>query len=159
MKNKIGRKIIYVLLIVLPLLIGLLASYISKDMMGEYNQMSKPFLSPPAIVFPIVWTILYLLMGVGSLLVYRSNSSESRTLALIFHFVQLIFNFFWSIIFFNAKLYAFAFIWLVLLWLSVAAMLSNYKKVNQTAFILNIPYIVWLTFAAYLNLAVYLMSV
>ena len=128
--------------------------------MVEYGDMKKPFLSPPGNIFPIVWTVLYLLMGIGAALVYTSNTNnvENKKMGLVFHVVQLILNFFWSIIFFNAKEYLLAFIWLVLLWLAVLSMLLNYKNVSKTAYFLNIPYIVWLTFAGYLNLAVFILN-
>ena len=128
--------------------------------MLEYGELKKPFLAPPASLFPIAWSILYLLMGVGAALVYTKDTQndENRKLGIIFHLIQLILNFFWSIIFFNAREYLLAFVWLILLWLSVMSMLINYSKVSKTAFFLNVPYLVWLTFAAYLNLAVFILN-
>ena len=127
--------------------------------MVEYGQLQKPFLSPPAILFPIVWTILYLLMGIGAALIYTKPEKKNyRTTGLALHIIQLVLNFFWSIIFFNLQEYTFAFIWLVILWLVVFSMLANYKKISNTAYLLNIPYIVWLTFAGYLNLAVSILN-
>lgn len=152
-------KLVKILLIVLPMLVGLGSWYISKDGLLIYNAMQKPPLSPPGMVFSIAWTILYLLMGIASAIVYTNeNKVQERNLGLTLHFIQLILNFFWSIIFFNLGNYVFALIWLILLWLAVLAMISAYKKVSQTAYILNIPYICWLTFAAYLNLAVAIMN-
>lgn len=153
MKNK--KYIINILLIITPLLIGITSTILTKDMMQEYGTLNKPFLAPPTMLFPIAWTILYILMGVGAALIYsKPEYSQYRSVGLTLHFVQLILNFFWSIIFFNMGQYYFAFIWLVILWLVVFSMIMNYKKISQTAFFLNVPYIVWLTFAAYLNLAV-----
>ena len=152
-------KLVKILLIVLPMLVGLGSWYISKDGLLIYNAMQKPPLSPPGMVFSIAWTILYLLMGIASAIVYTNKDKiQERNLGLTLHFIQLILNFFWSIIFFNLGNYVFALIWLILLWLAVLAMISAYKKVSQTAYILNIPYICWLTFAAYLNLAVAIMN-
>ena len=152
-------KLVKILLIVLPMLVGLGSWYISKDGLLIYNAMQKPPLSPPGMVFSIAWTILYLLMGIASAIVYTNEDKvQERNLGLTLHFIQLILNFFWSIIFFNLGNYVFALIWLILLWLAVLAMISAYKKVSQTAYILNIPYICWLTFAAYLNLAVAIMN-
>lgn len=152
-------KLVKILLIVLPMLVGLGSWYISKDGLLIYNAMQKPPLSPPGMVFSIAWTILYLLMGIASAIVYTNKDKiQERNLGLTLHFIQLILNFFWSIIFFNLGNYVFALIWLILLWLAVLAMISAYKKVSQTAYILNIPYICWLTFAAYLNLAVAILN-
>ena len=153
------RNIINILLVIAPLLIGICSSILTRDMMVEYGTLSKPPLSPPTIVFPIAWTILYLLMGIASAIIYsREEYSNNRSTGLTLHVVQLILNFFWSIIFFNMGQYYFAFIWLVILWLVVFSMMMNYKKISQTAFFLNVPYIVWLTFAGYLNLAVAIMN-
>lgn len=153
------KTVMCILLIVTPLLIGLLSSFLTKDMMAQYGTMSKPPLSPPTIIFPIAWTILYVLMGISAAMIYtKGGASNYRSIGLTLHIVQLILNFFWSLIFFNMKQYTVSFIWLVILWLVVFSMMLNYKKISNTAFFLNIPYIVWLTFAGYLNLAVAVMS-
>lgn len=153
------KTVVNVLLIILPILVGLASSILTRDMMVEYGQLQKPFLSPPAILFPIVWTILYLLMGIGAALIYTKPEKKNyRTVGITLHIIQLTLNFFWSIIFFNLQEYTFAFIWLVILWLVVFSMLANYKKISNTAYLLNIPYIVWLTFAGYLNLAVSILN-
>lgn len=152
------KRTVNVLLAVLPIAIGILSAVLTKDMMKEYGAMTKPALSPPASVFPIVWTILYLLMGIASVIVYNSEGSENRTVGLYLHFMQLIFNFFWSIIFFNLKMYMFAFVWLVLLFMIVISMIANYRKVNLIAGLLNIPYLTWLIFAGYLNFMVYFIN-
>lgn len=146
------------LLIILPLLIGLFSAYLTNDYMNSYGQLNRPPLSPPGTIFPIVWTILYLLMGIASAIVYTSQDSRERTLGLTLHFVQLILNFFWSIIFFRLKEYFVAFIWLVLLWLAVFSMITNYRKFSKSAFLLDVPYLCWLTFAGYLNLAVFILN-
>lgn len=156
MKNK---RIVKILLIVSPILIGLLSSVLVKDMSLRYEDIRQPLLSPPAIVFPIVWTILYILMGVAAALIYTSDTNiENRNMGLVFHIIQIVLNFFWSLIFFNLKLYLFSFIWLVLLWLVVFSMILNYRKVSTTAYLLNIPYLVWLTFAGYLNFMIFLIN-
>lgn len=153
------KNIINILLIITPILIGICSSILTRDMMVEYSKLDKPLLSPPTIVFPIAWTILYLLMGMAAAIIYsKEEYSEYRSTGLTLHVVQLILNFFWSIIFFNMGQYYFAFIWLVILWLVVFSMMMNYKKISQSAFFLNVPYIVWLTFAGYLNLAVAIMN-
>ena len=154
MKNK-SKTFICIALVISPILIGIASAILTRDMMKEYGSLNKPFLAPPTIVFPIAWTILYLLMGIAAAMIYsKEEYSEYRSVGLTLHFVQLILNFFWSIIFFNMGKYFFAFVWLVILWLVVFSMLMNYRKISKTAFFLNVPYIVWLTFAGYLNLAV-----
>lgn len=146
------NKIVIILLIFLPLLVGLLSAYLTKDNMILFDQLNKPPLSPPAWLFPVAWSILYLLMGISSVLVYTNkNRSSINKLGLFLHGLQLVFNFFWSIIFFNMKAYLLAFVWLMILWLSVIFMIITYRKISKTAFVLSIPYICWLTFAAYLN--------
>ena len=153
------KTVVNILLVVTPLLIGIASSILTRDMMIEYGNLNKPFLAPPTIVFPIAWTILYLLMGFGAAIIYsKEEYSTYRSTGLVLHVVQLILNFFWSIIFFNMGQYVFAFIWLIILWLVVLSMVMNYKKISKTAFVLNVPYIVWLTFAAYLNLAVAILN-
>lgn len=153
------KTVVNILLVVTPLLIGIASSILTRDMMIEYGNLNKPFLAPPTIVFPIAWTILYLLMGFGAAIIYsKEEYSTYRSTGLVLHVVQLILNFFWSIIFFNMGQYVFAFIWLIILWLVVLSMIMNYKKISKTAFVLNVPYIVWLTFAAYLNLAVAILN-
>ena len=157
MKKK--RYIMNAILIVTPILIGIGSAILTKDAMLDYGDLIKPPLAPPKIVFPIAWTILYLLMGIGAALIYTQEEySTYRSTGLTLHIVQLILNFFWSIIFFNQQKYVFAFIWLVIMWLVVFSMLMNYKKINQTAYLLNIPYIVWLTFAGYLNLSIAILN-
>ena len=158
-KHMNKKTIVNIALVVTPLLIGICSSILTRDMMIEYGGLNKPPLSPPSILFPIVWSILYLLMGIAAALIYTKPELNSyRSTGLILHVVQLIFNFMWSIIFFNMKQYTFAFIWLVILLLVVISMVMNYKHISTTAFLLNIPYIVWLTFAGYLNLAVAILN-
>lgn len=148
-----------IVLIISPILIGICSSILTREMMLEYGSLNKPFLAPPKILFPIAWTILYILMGAAAALIYsKPEMSSYRSIGLTLHVVQLILNFFWSIIFFNMKMYKFAFVWLVILWLVVFSMMMNYKKISNTAFFLNIPYIVWLTFAGYLNLAIAILN-
>lgn len=115
----------------------------------------KPPLSPPAILFPIVWTILFLLMGIGAARVYLSPASAARSRALVLFLIQLAVNFFWSLIFFNLEAFGAAFFWLLLLWVLVLLMTLYFRKVDLTAGRLQIPYLLWVTFAAYLNYAVW----
>ena len=127
--------------------------------MQEYGMVIKPPLSPPAILFPIVWTILYVLMGVGSYLVLTSDGrKEEIKSALSVYVWQLLVNFLWPTFFFNFGWYLFSFFWLVLLWILVLIMLIRFYRVSKVAAYINIPYLVWLTFAGYLNLGVYFLN-
>lgn len=136
---------------------GGLAGFLTKNSMNAFRLLRKPPLSPPGILFPIVWTILYVLMGISAYLVSMSGSFETRR-ALILYAVQLAVNFFWSLIFFNAGNYLFAFLWLLLLWVLVFAMLLSFRKADRTAALLQIPYFLWVTFAAYLNCGIWLLN-
>ena len=118
----------------------------------------QPPLSPPGWVFPVVWTILFALMGISAARVYLSPPSSDRSLGLNLFITQLVVNFFWSPIFFNLQAFGFAFFWLLLLWGLVLAMILIFRKTDPTAAKLQIPYLVWLTFAAYLNLGVWYLN-
>lgn len=115
-------------------------------------------MSPPPLVFPIVWGILYALMGISAARISLSESSPQRSRGLNLFVVQLIVNFFWSPIFFNAQAFGFAFIWLLLLWALVLAMILTFREIDPLAAWLQIPYLIWLTFAAYLNLGVWYLN-
>ncbi len=143
--------------ILISLGIGGLSGFITKDSMETFENLNKPMLSPPSIVFPIVWGILFLLMGISAYLIYV-NKSEYRKPALIIYGIQLVINFFWSIIFFNAQQYLFAFIWLIILLIAIIIMIVLFYKVKPAAAFLQIPYILWVSFAGYLNLMIYLLN-
>lgn len=143
--------------ILIPLIIGGLAGILTMNSMEVYKSFDKPALSPPSVLFPIVWTILYILMGISSYIVYESDS-DLKNKAITVYAVQLFFNFIWPFIFFNAEMYLLAFIWLVLLWVLVLWMITLFYKISPIAAYLQIPYILWLAFAAYLNLGVYLLQ-
>ncbi len=118
----------------------------------------KPPLTPPGIVFPIVWSILYLLMGIGAARVYRTPASNARSKALGVFLLQLVVNFFWSILFFNAKAYGFALLWLLLLWGMIIWMIRLFYRVDRPAAWMQVPYLLWVTFAAYLNYGVWMLN-
>ncbi|MEF9933815.1 MAG: TspO/MBR family protein [Clostridium sp.] len=142
-----------VTLIAIPLIVGSIASLFTQNSMEQFQTLIKPPLSPPGIVFPIVWTILYILMGIASYLILTSSKSSVNTSSAIrLYFIQLIVNFFWSIIFFNFNLYFFSFIWLILLWILILITIIKFYKISKPAAYLMIPYFLWVTFAGYLNL-------
>ena len=117
--------------------------------------MSQSALTPPAIVFPVVWTVLYALMGIGSARVWLSDESPERTKGLSLYLFQLIFNFFWSIFFFNMEAYGFSLLWILGLWLLILLMICSFNKMDKAAAWLQIPYLLWVSFAAYLNYTVW----
>ena len=157
MKTKTWKQ--YALGILLTESIGALSGWLSKDGMKIFSaSISQPPLSPPAFLFPIVWGILYALMGIGAARIYLSPQSTERNRALNIYITQLIVNFFWSLIFFNAQAFLFAFFWLLILWILVLWMILLFHKVDPLSAKLQIPYLLWLSFAAYLNLGVWYLN-
>ncbi len=149
----------YLFFVLLAEGVGLLAGLLTREATDLYSQaVLKPALSPPAIVFPIVWTVLYALMGIGVARVWLSPESADRKRALNIFIMQLIVNFFWSLIFFNAQAFGVALIWLVLLWVLVLLMILSFRKVDKIAALLQIPYLLWVTFAVYLNYGVWVLN-
>ena len=136
--------------------VGILSGLLSRAGMEAYSQTAvQPAFAPPAWVFPVVWTILYGLMGFGAARIWLADSSSERSRGLNLYIAQLIVNFFWSLIFFNVQSFGFAFVWLILLWGLVAWMTISFANVDRLAALLQIPYVIWLTVAAVLNGAVW----
>ena len=149
----------YLISIGLALGIGTLSGLLSMDGMKVYAaSVAKPPLTPPGWVFSVVWTILYTLMGISAARIWQSKESLERSSGLNLYVTQLIVNFFWSLIFFNAQAFGFAFIWLLLLWALVFLMILQFRKVDRLAALLQIPYLIWLTFAGYLNFGAWLLN-
>lgn len=147
------------LCLALPLLTGTLAALISRSKMDLFNTVSKPPLSPPAWLFPVAWTALYALMGLASYRVLTAQiPQEKKNSALLFYGIQLVFNFFWTIIFFNFGAYTAAFVWLIILLALIVITTVKFSRVDKTAAYLMIPYIVWVTFAGYLNLGIAMLN-
>ena len=142
--------------IIAPLAVGALSALISRSGMENYGMMTKPPLAPPAWVFPVVWTVLYILMGVSSYLISESGKSTEK--AMIPYVAQLAVNFLWSPIFFLLENYVFAFIWLIALIVLVVWTAVSFYGIDKTSGLLFIPYIVWLAIAAYLNFGVFLLN-
>ncbi len=141
------------------LAVGALAGLLSRSGMKAYEQTAQqPPLSPPMWLFPVVWTILYVLMGVGAGLVALAPDSAERRWSLNLMVTQLAVNFFWPLFFFNLQAYGFSLIWLALLWVLVLAMIFQMRKVVTLAAWLQIPYLLWLTFALYLNAGVWILN-
>lgn len=149
----------YVLWILITEAVGGLSGWLTKDAMQLYNQsIVQPPLSPPGWLFPIVWGILFALMGFSAARLWLAPKSPSRSRGLNLFVAQLVINFFWSLIFFNLQAFGFAFWWLLLLWGLVLWMIFTFRKADPLAAMLQIPYLLWLTFAAYLNLGVWYLN-
>lgn len=150
MSKKLKTKIVFILI---SLGVGGLSALLTRNSMNIFDTVTKPPLAPPPTVFPIVWTILYILMGIGAARVYLKEPASG---AIKLFGINLAVNFFWSIIFFNMRAFGFAFVWLILLLAVVVLMTLKFSKFDKLAAYLQIPYIVWLLFAGYLNLYIFL---
>lgn len=148
-----------IIALVIPLLVGGLSATISAKGMANYGTMDKPPLSPPAWLFSVAWTLLYVMMGLASYFIYDSEAySFDKSTAMKLYVIQLAMNFLWAIVFFNWGLYFIAFIWLLVLWCVSILCAAYFFKINRTAGWLFVPYIAWLTFAAYLNLGTVILN-
>lgn len=142
----------------IPLTVGGLGALLSGGM-ADYRAMNQPPLSPPGWIFPVVWTILYLLMGYASYLVWMADAPQAeKRKALLLYGAQLLANFIWPLLFFGGNFYLAALIWLVVLWVLIFLTIRAFSKINERAGDLLIPYILWVSFAAYLNLGIYLLN-
>ena len=139
--------------------VGGISGWLSRDGMKYYSSyIAQPPLSPPPIVFPIVWGVLYALMGISAARIWLSEPSKARSMGLNVFIAQLVLNFFWSLIFFNARAFGFAFFWLLALLGLTVWMILLFRKTDLLAAWLQIPYLLWLSFAAYLNLGVWYLN-
>lgn len=143
--------------ILIPVGVGVLSAFLTRNSMDVYEKLIQPPLAPPSWVFPVVWSILFILMGISSYIIYRSDSIYRKS-ALKIYAIQLAVNFFWTIIFFNLEMYLFAFLWLLLLLVLIILMIFSFSKVSKIAAYLQIPYLLWVSFAGYLNLGIYLLN-
>ncbi len=150
---------VYAFWVVLCELVGIVSGLLSREGIAVYNVIvAKPPFTPPAWIFPVVWTILFALMGISAARVSLSAPSNARSWGLNVFIAQLVVNFFWPLFFFNLQAFGFALIWLILLWILVAFTIYLFWKVDRAAAWLLVPYLAWLTFAAVLNGAVWLMN-
>ena len=167
---KINWKLL-IICILIPLITGSVSAALTAGGREVFSTVNKPPLSPPAWIFPVVWTLLYTLMGISSYLVYtwdgkviikenvkNTGEEKEKNRALSLYGYQLIVNFLWPVFFFDFQWYFFAFLWLVLLWVLVAKMIFQFGNISQTAALLNAPYLLWLGFAGYLNLGIWLLN-
>lgn len=149
--------------VAIPLAVGGLAALIAGDSMSTFDRFNQPPLAPPAWLFPVAWTILYILMGIACFLVWthptdKQITAKEKTFFFVVYGVQLIFNFFWSIFFFNFGWHIFAFIWLIALWAMILTLViwgyKNHRGVMWTL----LPYLLWVTFAGYLNIMIAILN-
>ena len=147
----------YVISVLIPLGVGVLSGFLTRDGIQAFALVEKPPLTPPAPLFPIVWSILYILMGIGAAMVFQTDHPKRPT-ALTVYAVQLIVNFFWSLFFFNLQQYAFSFFWLLLLWLLIVVMIRLFYQIKPIAGLLQLPYLLWVTFAGYLTFGVWMLN-
>lgn len=150
----------YVVSVAIALGVGGLSAFVTRGGMDIYNDIVMPPLSPPSWLFPVVWSVLYVLMGISAAMVYtaRDKDKDRRMTALKVYGASLCVNFLWSIVFFNMRLFLTAFAVLLLLLFLIIKTISLYKPISVTASRLQIPYAVWVAFAGYLNIAIWLLN-
>lgn len=163
MKNKINKQLKIIPLFInllIPTLGGFLVWYINRNAITYYSaNVKKPFFTPPGIVFFIVWSILYVLMGIAAYRIYVKNKENNKDNgAYFFYLLQLMINFMWSFIFFTFRLYGVSFIWLIILLVFVIITFIKFIKIDKVAGFLLIPYIIWLLYAGVLNYFVWLLN-
>lgn len=152
------KKFGFILFPAISLGVGALAGFLTKDSLANvYPLLEKSSLTPPGWVFPIVWTVLYLLMGIGMALVEARGGPE-RSRALTLFGIQLALNFGWSLLFFNSGAYLSALLCLIVLWVMILAMAGSFASVSRLAAWLQIPYLLWVAFAGCLNAAVWVLN-
>lgn len=147
------KKIFHALL---PLIIGGIVGMLTSSSMN-YNDLVKPVLSPPGIVFPIVWTIIYLLIGISYILLKEKKEVPKEMKEL--YYSQLVFNYLWTFIFFVFRLRLLSVLWIIILDVLVIVMTYQFYKQNKLSGILLIPYVLWLLFATYLNISIYFLNI
>ena len=142
-----------------PLITGAVSGFLTRSAMQQYGQLNQPPLSPPSAVFPVVWTTLFLLMGISAYLVTMKCSDRLKSFDLpAVYWIQLIVNFIWPLIFFNLSIYGIALAWLILLIILVIYMIFQFHDITPAAGWLQVPYLLWLIFAGYLNAGIWLLN-
>lgn len=149
---------VYGIFILVTEAVGTVAGLLTSLGMEKYAAVEKPALTPPDIVFPIAWSILYALMAVSAARIWLTEESTERERGLKLYVIQLGMNFIWSIFFFNFQLYGFSFFWLLLLLAVIILMAVSFYKMDRIAAYLLIPYILWVSFAGYLNFMVWMLN-
>jgi len=143
----------------LPLGLGAIAGLFTAEAVpGWYETLNRPSFNPPNWVFGPVWTTLYILMGISLFLIWKQSAGKERNLAILVFLLQQALNFGWSFIFFHYNMIGFALIEIIFLWISIVMMLVLFYKIKPVAAYINIPYLLWVTFATILNAAYYLLN-
>lgn len=150
------KRNVYITAILIPLLAGGLSALITKDNMDTYETIVKPALSPPGWLFPVVWSILYILMGISAARIYLASGKRLEELRIFG--AQLLVNVIWAPLFFNLRAFFISLIWIFLLWVLVICMIVRFRRYDKPAAYLQIPYALWVTFATYLNFAIFLLN-
>lgn len=150
----------YILSVAFALLVGGLSAWVTSGNMNIYEKIKTPPLSPPGWLFPVVWTVLFTLMGISSARIYLKGKNDGINVAspLKTYLWQLGTNFIWSIIFFNRQQFLLSFLWIIALWWLIFTMIKQFKGIDSTAAILQIPYLAWVTFAGYLNFMIWILN-
>lgn len=149
---------IYGIFLLITGAVGGLSALLTNMGMESYKAAEKPPLTPPDIVFPIVWSILFTLMAISAARVWLTDNSRMRNRSMLIYALQLFFNFVWSILFFNLEAYGLAFLWLIVLWVLIILMIIQFYKSDKIAGLLQIPYLLWVSFAGYLNYMVWMLN-
>ena len=150
----------YVFFILTALAVGGISAFIARDNMNIYDEIIKPPLAPAGFLFPVVWTVLYILMGISAAMVWlqRDKNNDKAVNALLWYAASLVVNFIWSPLFFNFRLFLPAFIVLAVLLILILKTVWEYRGIFPFAAYLQIPYIIWVSFAGYLNLAIWILN-
>jgi len=154
---KAGKFKPYILSVLITLAVAFLSGIAVYVGNPAFEQLVKPPLTPPSSVFPVAWTILYVLMGIGAAMIWNSTD-EKRDNALFIYAAQLLFNALWSPLFFGLKAYCLSFVWILLIWVLILMMITAFFRISRIAGLIQIPYLLWVTFAAYLNLGICLLN-
>lgn len=150
---------IYILLILLPLLVGGIAGIATSSSVSTwYVGLAKPFFSPPNWLFGPVWSLLYLLMGISSILIFKSPVSAARKISLDVYFFQLFLNFIWSFLFFGLQSPILALINIIFLLMMILVMVIQFSRVNKLSALLQVPYVLWVSFATALNFSIWYLN-
>ena len=157
MKSKLGT---YIISLIISVGTGAVSALLTRGNMDIYNDIRIPPLSPPSFLFPIVWSILYILMGISAAMIYTSENADTsqKNSVLRIYAASLFVNFLWSIVFFNFRAFLTAFIVLLLLLYLIVRTISGYNTISPVAAKLQIPYALWVAFAGYLNLGIYFLN-
>ena len=145
-----------IIITIITFIVGTFFSFFTMNSMDTFKDLSKP-INVPGVLFPIVWSILYLLMSISCYLIVQSNDKDKKE-GIILYAIQLVINSLWTLIFFGFGAYLLSFIWIIIFLIVVIIMLAKFYNINKIAMYINIPYVLWLLFAAYLNLGIYLLN-